>query len=218
MRIPADNSVKPPTLDCYVEARDSFFGDPTSELAALLIEHVRESRQSYFEQTLAEEQHLRVVQAAQVEDLRKEADKVRDAGMAKGFGLIAGGLLTIGSGLATAKDTGVNTEAGANTDPAPKAPPKADAPVNWATELAGGAKAAEGAGEVGAAHFERQAGLKRADATEHEHLAGEAERRLETLEEARNHARELERSAFEHLKNMQDKRAETDRMITSWRG
>jgi len=198
MRIPAEHNVTPPTLDCYAKARDAFLGDTASELAALLIDHVRESRQSYLEQTRAEEHQLRLVQAAQVEDMRTQADKLRDAGISKGAGMIASGLLTVGSGVSIAS-TGT-----------------ADNP--YSKYFDGSAKGAEGGGQLMAAHFDHDAGIAGADATEHEHLGSEAERRLETLDEARSYLKELQRTAFEHLQNIQETQAGTDRTLTSWRG
>ena len=198
MRIPGEHSVTPLTPECYAEARDAFMGDPASELAALLIDHVRESRQSYLEQTRAEEHQLRVVQAAQIKDMRVEADKVRDAAISKGAGMMLSGGFTIGSGVAIAQ-TG-------------------DPETPWSKYLAGSADGARGGGELISGHFDREASLARADATEHEHLGSEAERRLESLEEARSHLNELQRSAFDHLRNIQETQAGTDRTLTSWRG
>jgi len=200
MRIPAEHAVTPPTLDCYAEARDAFSGDPASEIAALLIDHVRQSRQSYLEQTHAEEHQLRAVQAAQVEDLRTQADKLRDAAMYEGAGMMLSGGLTIGSAVASAS-----------------VPDKATG-ADWPRVLEGSAKGAEGGGTLVSAHFDREAGLAGADATEHEHLGSEAERRLRTLDEALSHTKDLQRSTFEQLQSLQATQAATDRALTSWRG
>lgn len=203
MYISHESSVTPPTLEYYANARDGFGGDPASELAALLIDHVRESRQSYFEQTRAEEKHLRSVHTAQIKAMRDEADKLRDAGMARGGGMMVSGALTIGAGYATA-----------STPTAESKTNDTDRPV----VLNGAASGAQGGGELFAADDDRQGQLARTRATEHEHLGGEAERRLETLGEARAHARDLERSAFEHLRNVQATEAATDQALVTWRG
>lgn len=198
MYIPNEHSVAPPTLDYYADARDAFVGDPASELAALLVDHVRESRQSYLDQTHAEESHLRLVQAAQIKELRHEADKLRDAGRANAYGLLGSGALKISSGVAIAS-TGT-----------PNNP--------YSKGFEGGADGSAGAGTFYASGEEHQGQLARTRATEHEHLGGEAERRLKTLDEARAHARDLERSAFEHLRNVQETEAATDQALVTWRG
>ena len=212
MHIPPEHRVTPPTLDCYVEARDAFVGDAASEIAALLIDHVRESRQNYLEQTRAEEHQLRVVQAAQIKDMRIEADKLRDAGMYKGAAMMLSGGLTIASGVVTASNA-----SSANRETPGSVPHKATE-TNWPSVFEGSAKGADGSGQLIAAHFDREAGLARADATEHEHLGSEAKRRLEALDEARSHLKDLQRSAFEHLKGIHETQASTDRTLTSWRG
>lgn len=208
MYIPNEHSVTPPTLDYYADARDAFLGDPASELAALLIDHVRESRQSYLEQTHAEESHLRLVQAAQIKELRDEADKLRDAGMARGAGMIVSGVLTIGASGITA---------GTPTTDVSDTPPETGG-TDWPGVLNGAASGAKGGSELFAADDEFQGQLARTRATEYEHQGGEAERRLETLDEARSHARELQRSAFEHLRNVQETEAATDQALVTWRG
>lgn len=212
MYIPKEHSVTPPTLDYYADARDAFIGDPASELAALIIDHVRESRQSYLEQTRAEERHLRVVQAAQIEDLREEADKLRDAGVARGTGLIVSGALSIGAGLATANAPNAETPGGAK----PSTPPPTE--TDWPAVLNGAASGAKGGGDLLATHQEYRGQIARTRATEHEHLAGEAERRLKTLDEARSHLGDLRRSAFEHLRNVRETEAATDHALVTWRG
>ena len=193
MRI-VENPTTAPPLDYYVEARDRFTGDVATELAVMLIDYVRESRQLDQQQTHAEEAQLRLAQAAQVHDMREEADKIRDAGMIKGLGMIASGGSTIGSGVALAS----GSEA-------------------WATGLEGSAGAANGVGEAWAADVDRSAALARTHATEHEHQAGESERRLDVLDEARSHAKQLEQSAFEHLRSVQQTRADTERASITWR-
>lgn len=213
MYIPKENNVTPPTLDYYLDARDGFLGDPASELAALLIDHLRESRQNYLEQSRAQEHQLRKVQAAKIEAMRDEADKIRDAGMAKGAGMIASGLLTIGASGVKAHTATTNAAA---SDAAPTSPETA--PTDWEGILKGAASGAQGGGELFAAGDERQAQLARTRATEHEHLAGEAERRLKLLDDARANARDLERTAFEHLRKKNETAAATDQTLVTWRG
>lgn len=226
MHISRQNNVTPPTLEYLTNARDAFVGDPAMELAVLLIDHVRESRQSYLEQTRAEERQLRAVQAAQIEDLREEADKLRDAGVARGTGLIVSGALSIGAGFATASAPSADApELDKPVTPPPKGtglpepvtppPPKG---TDWPAVLNGAASGARGGGELLAALHERQGRLARVHATEHEHLAGESDRRLKTLEEARSHLSNLERSAFEHLRIVRQTEAETDQAAVTWRG
>lgn len=198
MHIPREHSVTPPTLDYYTDARDSFCGDPASQLAALLIDHIRESRQSSLERTRAETDHLRVVQAAQIEDLRKEADKLRDASVVNGWGKVVSGALTVGSGVFIA---------------CTKNPDNA-----WSKGLEGGASGTVGVAELYAAGHEYLGRSARTRATEHEHLASESERRLKTLEEARTHLRELQRTACDHLRSVQETQAQTDRARVIWRG
>jgi len=213
MYIPKENNVTPPTLDYYLDARDGFLGDPASELAALLIDHLRESRQNYLEQSRAQEHQLRKVQAAKIEAMRDEADKIRDAGMAKGAGMIASGLLTIGASGVKAHTATTNAAA---SDAAPTSPETA--PTDWEGILKGAASGAQGGGELFAAGDERQAQLARTRATEDEHLAGEAERRLKLLDDARANARDLERTAFEHLRKKNETAAATDQTLVTWRG
>jgi len=197
MHIPANDRVTPPTLEYYVEARDGFSGDPASELAALLIDHVRESRQLNRDQTRLEEEHLRFVQAAQVKQLRSEADELREAGRAKAFGMIVGGSLTVASGVALG---------GAGRE------------THWSKGFDGGAKGAHGGGELIASEHELHAGRARARSTEYEHQAGESKRRLDDLSDARSYSRNLERTAFDHLEKVQEAQAATDKAQTSWRG
>lgn len=212
MHISRQNNVTPPTLEYLTNARDAFVGDPAMELAVLLIDHVRESRQSYLEQTRAEERQLRAVQAAQIEDLREEADKLRDAGVARGTGLIVSGALSIGAGFATASAPSADAP---ELDQPVTPPPKG---TDWPAVLNGAASGARGGGELLAALHERQGRLARVHATEHEHLAGESDRRLKTLQEARSHLSNLERSAFEHLRIVRQTEAETDQAAVTWRG
>src|SRR5688572_4982696 len=215
MYIPNEHNVTPPTLEYYSDARDAFLGDPASELAALLIDHVRESRQSYLEQTAAEEQHLRTVQSAQIDAMRDEADKLRDAGEARGLGLIASGTLTIIGAGVKAGTPSADVPADAPSADVPADAPSADVPgpprepkgTDWSAVANGAAKGAEGGGELFAADDDRQGQLARTRATEYEHQSGEAERRFETLNEAHSHTRELERSAFEHLRNVRETEA-----------
>lgn len=223
MRIPENHAITPPTLEYYLAARNSFTGDVATDLAVMLIDYVRESRQLNQEQTRAETAQLRLEQAAQVKDMREEADKLRDAGMVKGAGMILGGGVTIASGFATASaatkgaanatDRGAPSAAGKG---APSETPSAPG-FDWFAGLKGSADALNGGGEAWAAHIDRSAARARTRATEHEHRAGESGRRLDTLDEARAHAKELEHSAFEHLRNVQETRADTERARITWR-
>ncbi len=213
MYIPNDRSVTPPTLEYYKDARDAFLSDPSSALAALLIDHVRESRQNYLDQTRAEENHLRSVHAAQLEAMRDEADKLRDAGVARGVGMVASGALSIMAGYATA-----NTPSSDASKCATPCTPRPAKGTDWPGVLNGAASGAKGGGELFAAYDDRQGQLARTRATEHEHQGGEAERRLKTLDETREHARDLERSAFEHLRNVHETEAATDLALVTWRG
>src|SRR5688500_10808202 len=176
MRIPANHTTTAPALDYYVEARDRFTGDVATARAGMLRDHVRESRQLDREQARVEAAHLRLVQAAQVGDLREEADKLRDAGMVRGASLIFGGGLSIASGVATASTTNTGARA---TDAATSTTPNADVPtqkagIDWPGVLEGGADSTKGGGELWAAHVDRLAAHARTRATEHEHQAGES--------------------------------------------
>ena len=190
MRISEYQTTTPPPLDYYVEAKGRFTGDVATDLAVMLIDYVRESRQIDQQQTRAETAQLRLVQAAQVHDMREEADKIREAGMIKGASMILGGGVTIATGF-----TGKKVSAG----------------------LKGSSDAVNGGGDFWAAYVDREAALARTRATEHEHRAGESERRLDTLDEARSHSKELEQSAFEHLRNVEETRADTERARITWR-
>lgn len=190
MRISEYQTTTPPPLDYYVEAKGRFTGDVATDLAVMLIDYVRESRQIDQQQTRAETAQLRLVQAAQVKDMREEADKIREAGMIKGASMILGGGVTIATGF-----TGKKVSAG----------------------LKGCGDAVKGGGDFWAAYVDREAALARTRATEHEHRAGESERRLDTLDEARSHSKELEQSAFEHLRNVEEARADTERARITWR-
>ena len=212
MRISEYQTTTPPPLDYYVEAKGRFTGDVATDLAVMLIDYVRESRQLDQQQTHAEEAQLRLEQAAQVKAMRDEADKIRDAGMTKGASMILSGGVTIVSGLATASTADKGTASATAKGAAPSKPG-----FDWRAGLEGSAGAANGVGEAWAADVDRSAALARTHATEHEHQAGESERRLDVLDEARSHAKELEQSAFEHLRSVQQTRADTERASITWR-
>lgn len=220
MRISEYQTTTPPPLDYYVEAKGRFTGDVATDLAVMLIDYVRESRQLNQEQTRAETAQLRLVQAAQVHDMREEADKIRDAGMIKGAALVASGLFNVGAGLAAVSTTDTDAPSTTDTDApsaTPAGAPSKQAAIDWPTGLKGCGDAAKGSGDLWAAYVDREAALARTRATEHEHRAGESERRLDTLDEARSHSKELEQSAFEHLRNVEETRADTERARITWR-
>ena len=224
MHIPAHDRVTPPTLEYYVEAHDRFMGDPTSELAALLIDHVRESRQQNRDQTRIEEAHLRFVQTAQVQELRSEADELRKAGQAKAFGMIVSGAASIGSAAVAAASTNPSapeSEQGptpSDATPSDATPSVAAKRTAWPQVIKGAADGAEGGGGLIAAEHDLHAGRARTRSTEHEHQAGESERRLNDLSDARSYSRELERAAFDHLEKVQEAESAADKARTSWRG
>jgi hypothetical protein len=223
MRIPENHTITPPTLECYLEARNGFTGDVATDLAVMLIDYVRESRQIDQQQTRAEQAQLRLEQAAQVKAMREEADAIREAGMIQGTSKMLGGGLGIASGIVAVSTTSTGDKSTASTgdksapSTTPQGAPSQQAAIDWPTALQGSAKAVDGGSELWTANVDRSAALARTRATEHDHRAGESERRLDTLDEARSHAKELEQSAFEHLQNVQGTRADTERARVTWR-
>lgn len=193
-----DNRVSPPTISYYQQARDAFAGDPMAELAVLVVDHARSARQVQRTEARAQEAQLRLVQDAQIRAMHAEAEKIKLAGMHEGAWMIGGGLATIGAGLAHASS-------GTSEPPASS------------TLLAGAGKGSEGVGKMLASHYQYQASEARERATVAEHQAQEAERRLADSRDARSQTRDLEKSAFEHLRNIQNTRAEIDRTLTNWR-
>lgn len=190
-----DTSTQSPTTAYFEEARDAVLGDPSTQVAAMLLEHAKDSRQLNRERARAEEAQLRESQQRQVRALREQSDHIRTAGMYKGALMIASGVASAGSAVASSKDSEV-----------------------WAGALNGAAKGTEGAGELAEAYHDGRAGLLGADATVAEHESGEAERRLADLREANAEVNDLERSALDHFAEVQRARAAADATITAWRG
>lgn len=194
-----ENQVTPPTLGVYQQARDGFTGDAMTELAVLVVDHARSARQTQRTEARAQEAQLRVMQEAQIRAMHTEANKIKLAGMHEGVWAIGGGLATIGSGVA---------HASAGTG---------DAPAS-ATCLSGAGKTSDGVGKLAATHYQYEASQARERGTVADHRAREAERRLNDSQEATGHTRDLEKSAFEHLRAIQNTRTEIDRTLTSFRG
>ncbi|SRR5690606_2171826 len=183
------------TVSYYQDAKNALMGDYATQIAAMMIDHAKQSREQNQELRRGEEAHLRLVQREHIEALRTEADMIQAAANAQGNAMIASGFFTVGASVTTYFDS-----------------------PNAAGIMNGSGKAAEGMGMLGKGENDRKAGLARAEATEYEHQSQEALRRLEDLDGDDESAKDLQRKAFEHLRVVQQIKADTDRALTSWRG
>jgi fatty acid-binding protein DegV len=194
MNVTRNDATSSPARVYFDEAANSALGDPTTQLAVMVLEHAKDSRDLNQEQNRLEEEHLRHMQRQQVDFMRKQAKHVRNAGRIKGAAMMVGGVATIAAGVAEARGQ-VEVEA------------------RW--KAAGGG--ANGFGEWGAANAEKAGNDAATNATEHKHKGGESERRLEDLREQRSHLRQLQSTALEHLESIEKSKAETDRTLATWR-
>ena len=190
-----DSNTSSTTASYYENAKNGLMGDHATQLAAMLIDYAKDSREQNRQLRRGEEAHLRLVQQEHITDLRTEANMIRRAGREQGYAMIVSGGLTIGASIAGAK--GACDAAGA---------------------MNASAKGMEGRGLLLSSNYERQAGMARADAAEHKNQSEEALRRLEDIASADESAKDLQRKAFDHLRAIQETRAATDRALTSWRG
>ncbi len=195
MRIEGTTNTASPTTSYFEAARDALAGDPTTQIAAMMLEHAKTSRELNHQQRSVEELRLRELQADQVDQLRLKATRTAIAGFTQGAAGIASGALKIGA-----------------------CGSKAEGDADVAGYLKGTAEGVSGSGTAVSAYFKYEAGQADANGTECEHKSGEALRRLEDLRDESGQLRELNRSALDHLRAIQDAKAATDQAITSYRG
>jgi hypothetical protein len=172
-----------PASEYLEEARDALGGDAETQVAAMMLEHVRESRQVSRAQRQHEEAHLRSSEAAQVQAMHDEADAIRMAGYVQGGSQIAGGVLT-----AAAAGQGGSS----------------------AAYMKAGAETSKGVGEAVGSHYSGKAADLRADATAHAHRAEASAQRLEDLREANAGLRDLRNAALDNARQIAQTRAATE--------
>jgi len=184
----------PPTVSCYEDAAANASEDLTSEVAVMLLQHTKDSRETNRLDSRLEQEHLKQMQRNQVAEMRAQAKHIRDAATTRGIAGMVSGAYTIGGAVATAS--------------------KSD---DTATALNGYGKFYEGMSELGAAKSDEAAKNAEANATEFSHKAGESNLRLDDLREQRAHLRDVQRDALEYLKSIQSTEAQTDLALATWR-
>ena len=179
-----------PVLGSLSELALETSGDPNAAVAAMLLEHAQQKRETLGQARLAEEELVRKHEAEQVAQMRKEACEAAQAARWQALGSIVQGALGITGGATMCTNGGA-----------------ASGESKILSESGTGMK---GVFDFGATPHSLAAGNARADATAAEHRAGAAQRRLDEIHSEQNDARELTRTAIDFLKELTTSRAEID--------
>jgi hypothetical protein len=172
-------------------------GDTSAQIAAMLLDHAHDSRETNREARLHEEQHLVAQQEREFEMMMEQADHIRSAGFAEGISMMVAGTFNIAAGVVTAGT--------------------ADAKA-IGTSLSGGAQASQGAGKFFAGIEEAEGQESAAAAKQASHRSGASERRLDDLRTEAQEARELVRTVIDFLRDMGRTEAATDQAGIYLRG
>jgi hypothetical protein len=185
-------------------------GDASAQIAAMLLDHAHDSRETTREARLHEEQHLVAQQEREFEMMMEQADHIRSAGLAEGISMMVAGTLNIAAGVVTA----------GTADATGTLQGRAGAEVGKAvsTSLSGGAQVSQSFGKVGAGLEEAEAQESAAAAKQATHRSGAAERRLEELRTEAQEARELVRTVIDFLRDVGRTEAATDQAGIYLRG
>jgi len=190
----------------FGEIAGEFGGDVNSRVAAMMLHHARDVRESAQTARAAEEENLRRQEDAQIRSMHEQADRIRSAGIASGTALIAGGAFQFAGGMVA-----LNGPTLASGDLAPTA-------KGTQVALDGVGQAAQGTGKLVASHEERAGKIADSDSTAAGHRADAAKRRLDDLDEEAANARELARTAIDFLRDQTRTKGSADSAAVSIRG
>jgi hypothetical protein len=179
-----------PVLGSLSELALEASGDTNAAVAAMMLEHAQQKRETLGQARLAEEEFLRKREAEQVAQIREEACEAAEAARWQALGSIAAGALGIAGGASMCAAGGK--------------------PSGESTILSSSGDSMKGLFGCVAADHDMAAGNARADATAAEHRGGAAQRRLEEIHSEQSDARELMRTAMDFLKEQSKSRAEID--------
>jgi hypothetical protein len=180
----------------FDEASRAFATDAHTALAIAMLEHADEGRDSARHQRLLEEQHQQLLEHAQVEAMRDEADQIRAAGQARGVAGIVGGGLQAAGGFVQLSAVGSEQNAAPTTTA-----------QGWGTALGGAGQVSSSVGELVGSRHDGQAADHSADQTAFAHRVEASERRRQALSDQANEALELRRNALQHLENISESEA-----------
>jgi hypothetical protein len=182
-----------------------FGGDVNASVAAMMLLHAKQLRESVQTACSIEEERLRIQEERQVHAMHEQADRIRSAGMNEGLGLIASGGFQIASGV-----VGI---AGARLQDGQLSPRAAGSQAI----LQGSGSASRGVGEMFASEDNWAASIANADATKAENSAEATKRRLDELKEEMAQARDLTKTAIDFLRDQTRTKASTDDAAASIR-
>jgi len=165
-------------------------GDTNAAVAAMMLEHAQQKRETLGQARLAEEELLRKREAEQVAKIREQAEVAAEAARLRALGSIASGAFGIAGGATICAGSGE--------------------PSGESKILSASGDPVKGVFEFVAAERDIDAGNARADATAADHRAAAAKRRLEDIHSEQSDARELARTAIDFLKELTKSRAEID--------
>jgi hypothetical protein len=188
------------------EIASEFGGDVNASVAAMMLLHAKEVRESVQTARSLEEENLQRQEENQIRSMHEEADKTRAAGFEEGFGLLISGGLQMASGGVSI--FGPTTEAGELTKGA-----KGTQDI-----LRGAGEGTRGGTQLLATADKGAADGAKADATDAEHRADAAKRRLSDLKDEAADARELAKKAIDFLRDQTRTNASTDQAAANIRG
>lgn len=185
-----------------------FGGDVNAQVAAMMMMSAHDKREQVQASRRSEDRYLCAMQDQQVASMREQAEHIRSAGQKEGIAnIIAGGLQI--AGAAWSAYGAVN------------AAPSADVKTGASTEntalemlrasLPGMAAVTGGVGTLMAAGEKAEAAGCEADATEAGNHASASERRLDTLRDEEKDAQDMQRTAIDFLRDINQSKAGGDR-------
>jgi hypothetical protein len=181
-------------------------GDVNASVAAMMLLHAKDMRDSVQATRSMQEEALRRHEADQISAMHEEAHRTRAAGRMEGIGLMASGGFQIASGVAAIRGS---TLQGGELTPSARG--------NQAG-LEGAGRLAQGTGNLLAADEKHEADNANTDAAAAGHRAEAVTRRLDDLRDEAADARELAKTAIEFLRDQTRTRASTDHAAASIRG
>jgi len=181
-------------------------GDVNASVAAMMLLHAKQMRESVQTARSFEEENLRIHEECQVQAMHEQADRIRAAGIAEGVGLIASGGCQIASGIVGL--SGSRLASGELT------------PSRQGTQavLQGAGTGANGVSQLSAAGDKHAADRADANATAAGHRAEATKRRLDDLQDEAAEARDLAKKVIEFLRDQTRTKASTDNAAASIRG